>query len=230
MIVSDLTKSFSNDKQQFIPNTFIVRSYKKGTFIYRPNERANEIYIVKKGVVKIIYPSLKTKNPNNEITKSLVSSGNIFGEMILIGELVRKDYAYVLEDTELQIYTKENFQLLLESKPYIYKLVMQQLGQKLMHLENRFANIILKNAPTRVIEYILDLAQERGVKIGFDTLIDNFLSQQEIANYTVTARQTVSTVLNQLRAKKIIHYTRKRLLIRDISLLEQELFNSSNGY
>ena len=62
------------------------------------------------------------------------------------------------------------------------------------------------------------------------TRIDNFLSQQEIANYTVTARQTVSTVLNQLRAKKIIHYTRKRLLIRDISLLEQELFNSNNGY
>ena len=227
MVVSDFIESSSNKEQQ--SNTFIERTYKKGTYIYKPNEEANTIYIVKKGVVKIIYPSLKNNNPSYQITKSLVSAGNIFGEMVLVGAPTRRDYAYVLEETELQIYTKENFQLLLQSRPSIYNSVMQQLGQKLLNLENRFADIILKNAPSRVIEYLLDLARERGVKIGFDTLIENFLSQQEIANYTVTARQTVSTVLNKLRAKKIIHYTRKRLLIRDISLLEKELFNSGNG-
>ncbi len=229
-MVSNFNKSFLNDQQQFVPNTFIERTYKKGSYIYTPDEIASDIFIVKKGIIKIIYPDLKNNNPTNQITKSLIISGNIFGEMVLLGEPVRRDYAYVLEDTELQIYTKENFQMLLESRPYLYHLVMQQLGKKLLNIENRFADMILKNSQTRVIEYLLKLAQDKGVKVGFDTLITNFLSQQEIANYTVTARQTVSTVLNKLRAKKIIHYTRKRLMIRDISLLEQELFNSRNGY
>ena len=96
-----------------------------------------------------------------------------------------------------------------------------------MTLENRFAAIILADARSRIIDFLLQLAQDKGVKVGFDTMVDHFLTQQEIANYTATARQTVSTVLNRLRDKNLIYYTRKKLLIRDLSLLRQELLEDT---
>lgn len=215
------------DEQHLSPNVSVLKLYKKGTYIYAPETAANEIYIIKKGIVKIIYPSFKNKKIYNPITKSLLLPDSIFGEMVLAGERFRRDYAYVVETAEIQVYKKADFQKLLQSKPHIHKLVLQQMGQKLRTIENRFADVILKDARSRIIEFLLDLAQKRGVQIGFDTLIKDALSQQEIANYTATARQTVSTVLNRLREKNLIYYTRKKMMIRDINLLQQELLTDN---
>ncbi len=219
----EFISSHLNEYQQCIANPPKVKQYKRSMYIYKPEEVANEIYIVKKGVVKIIFPDLRNNNPTNQITKSLLSVGHFFGEMILVGERVRKDYAFTIEETELEIYTRDVFQLLLQKKPCLQNLVLQHLGKKLMTIEKRFAAIILQDAQSRIINFLLELARDKGVKVGFDIMINQFLTQQEIANYTATARQTVSTVLNRLRDKNLIYYTRKKLLIRDLSLLEQEL-------
>jgi CRP-like cAMP-binding protein len=50
-------------------------------------------------------------------------------------------------------------------------------------------------------------------------LVRKFLTHQEIANLTATSRQTVTTVLNELRNKNILTFNRRRLLIRDMDAL-----------
>ncbi|RMG79696.1 MAG: helix-turn-helix domain-containing protein, partial [Bacteroidetes bacterium] len=50
-----------------------------------------------------------------------------------------------------------------------------------------------------------------------------FMTHQEIANLTATSRQTVTTVLNELRTKNILTFNRKRLLIRDMEQLRKEI-------
>jgi len=45
------------------------------------------------------------------------------------------------------------------------------------------------------------------------------MTHQEIANLTATSRQTVTTVLNDLRNKNILTFNRSRLLIRDLDRL-----------
>lgn len=50
-------------------------------------------------------------------------------------------------------------------------------------------------------------------------LIKHGLTQQDIANFTGTSRQTVTTVLNDLKSKNKIHLRRKSILIRDLTAL-----------
>ncbi len=50
-------------------------------------------------------------------------------------------------------------------------------------------------------------------------LVRNFLTHQEIANLTATSRQTVTTVLNELRNKNVLTFNRKRMLVRDMEKL-----------
>ena len=45
------------------------------------------------------------------------------------------------------------------------------------------------------------------------------MTHQEIASITATSRQTVTTVLNELREDNILSFNRQRLLIRDMSQL-----------
>ncbi|MEM6724145.1 MAG: helix-turn-helix domain-containing protein, partial [Bacteroidota bacterium] len=76
-----------------------------------------------------------------------------------------------------------------------------------------------KDSRARIVEFLKELADERGQSVGFETVVRGFMTHQEIANLTATSRQTVTTVLNDLRNKNLITFNRRRLLIRDLENL-----------
>ena len=67
------------------------------------------------------------------------------------------------------------------------------------------------------------IAEEKGKKIGYEILVQDFHSHKIIANLTATSRQTVTTILNELRTNNLITFNRQRLLIRDLDKLRKEL-------
>ena len=93
------------------------------------------------------------------------------------------------------------------------------LGTRLMYLEDRFESLVFKDARERIIDFLKDNAKTNGRKVGLEMLIKHSLTQQDIANYTGTSRQTVTYVLNDLKRQNQIYFKRKSILIRDISSL-----------
>jgi CRP-like cAMP-binding protein len=69
------------------------------------------------------------------------------------------------------------------------------------------------------VEFLRDEANEKGKKIGFEMMIPSHLTHKDIAALTGTSRQTVTTILNELREKNIINFDRRKILIRDMELL-----------
>jgi CRP-like cAMP-binding protein len=69
----------------------------------------------------------------------------------------------------------------------------------------------------------VDLVEKNGQRVGYEWVVRNFITHQEIANLTATSRQTVTTVLNELRNGEIITFNRKRLLVRDVDKLKAEI-------
>ena len=94
------------------------------------------------------------------------------------------------------------------------------IGNRLRRAENRLESLIFKDARTRIIDFLKDSAEKRGSKIGIDEmLVKHSLTQQDIANITGTSRQTVTSVLNDLKKLNLIHFTRRSILIRDLRKL-----------
>ncbi len=190
--------------------------YRKSQFIYFENEPSDQIYMIAKGRVKIGCYSNKGK----EITKTILSRGEVFGELALTGETERKDFAQALvEDTvicPMNIDTMQ--QLMLDNKELNLK-IFKLIGFRLRKLERRLESLVFKDARTRVVEFIKEMAQERGQKVGFETMVKNQLTHQDIANLTGTSRQTVTTILNELREQNLINFDRRKILIRDMDKL-----------
>jgi len=67
------------------------------------------------------------------------------------------------------------------------------------------------------------LVKKNGQRVGYEWVVRKFITHQEIANLTATSRQTVTTVLNELRADNLLTFNRKRLLVRDLDLLAGEI-------
>ena len=86
-------------------------------------------------------------------------------------------------------------------------------------MERRIESLVFKDARTRIVEFLREMAEEKGQKVGFEMMIKNHLTHKDIASLTGTSRQTVTTVMNELRDENIINFDRRRILIRDMAKL-----------
>jgi len=190
--------------------------FNKGQFIYFQEQPSDKIYLIAEGRVKIgSYSSV-----GKEITKTILSKGEIFGEMALTGEEKRSDFAQAMSDNTLicSMQIDQMQQLMLENRSLSLKII-KLMGFRFRKLERRLESLVFKDARTRIVEFILEMARERGQKVGFETMVKNQLTHQDIANLTGTSRQTVTTVLNDLRDQNLINFDRRKILIRDVHKL-----------
>jgi CRP/FNR family transcriptional regulator, cyclic AMP receptor protein len=194
-------------------HTFI--NYKRDEFIYFPDETATHIYMIVSGRVKLGH----YLEDGKEVITAILSTGEIFGELALAGEEKRKDFARAMESCAICPLSLEEMKALMyENRELSFKM-LKFVGLRLMKLERKLELLVFKDARTRVVEFIKDAASWKGKKVGFETLIQTKLTHQDIASLTGTSRQTVTTILNDLKEKNLINFDRKRILVRDLEAL-----------
>ena len=214
----DVTGIFCPKKLGDVDENHATKVFKKGDYIYMPEESSDKIFFLTEGRIKIGNYAESGK----EITKAILGPGEVFGELSLIGEAKRRDFALAMEDTSACIITVNEMRDLMKEHNGLNLFLMKIMGSRVLEMEQRLESLVFKDSRTRIVEFLKDLADRKGQRVGYEMLIRKFLTHQEIANLTATSRQTVTTVLNELRNKNILTFNRKRLLIRDMEKLAQE--------
>jgi len=192
------------------------KTFTKGSYIYLPNEMADKIFFITEGRVKVGTYSETGK----EITKAILGMGEVFGELSLIGSDKRRDFAYAMEDTEACVMSVKDMNDMMRDHNALSLFLMKIMGSRVLEMEQRLESLVFKDSRTRIIEYLYELGNKKGQRVGYEIVVRKFMTHQEIANLTATSRQTVTTVLNELRADNVITFNRKRLLIRDMDKLK----------
>lgn len=189
--------------------------YKKNAFIYFEDEQSDQIYLVAEGRVKI---GSYTED-GREVTKAILSAGEIFGELGLIGQEKRSDFAQALDDTTICPMDIDDMKELMAHNKALNLKIYKLLGLRIKKMERKIESLVFKDSRTRIVEFLRDWATEKGRKVGFETMMKNYLTHKDIASLTGTSRQTVTTILNELKEKNIINFDRRRILVRDMELL-----------
>lgn len=193
-----------------------LRRAPKFQFIFMPDEAADQIYILGKGRVKT-----GTFSPDGrEVIKEILQPETMFGDLALAGETKRSEFAQALHDEVEYLSIKvSDFQNLMQQNQRLVFACLQHLTQRLQRVEERLAKLVLKDARERIIEFLVETAGKEGRRVGYETLLKHHLTQQDIANLTGTSRQTVTSVLNDLRKSNLIYFNRNSILIRDMEKL-----------
>jgi CRP-like cAMP-binding protein len=190
--------------------------YKKDQYIYFPDEAATHIYMIVSGHVRIGH----YQEDGKEVISAILTTGEIFGELAMAGEEKRKDFAQAMEATIIcPLSINDLADLMKENRELSFK-ILKLIGLRLMKLERKLELLVFKDARTRVIEFLKDSAAWKGKKVGFETMIPTRLTHKDIAALTGTSRQTVTTILNELKDKNLINFDRKKILIRDLAALK----------
>ena len=192
------------------------KSYKKYDQIYLEGDSSDAIYFLTKGVLKIATHSHDAR----EVIKSILHPHAMFGELSLLGEEKRQSFAEVMTGpAECLILKISDFNVLMNQNHQLCLNVINMVGGKLRKTEQRLESLIFKDARARIIDFLKDSVEKRGRKVGFEMLLKHTLTQQDIANITGTSRQTVTSVLNDLRKSDLIYFNRRSILIRDMQKL-----------
>ena len=209
-------KEFTPQEIEMLENMASIRKFEKKQYIYYPQEPSKTIFYLKEGRVKIGTYSSDGK----EVIKSIVYPGQLFGELGLIGEERRSDFAKSLnESVKVAIINLEDMRALMNDNTLLNLKVVTQIGNRLRKVERRLESLIFKSARARIVDLLKDMADERGLKVGYEVLLRHFFSHREIAAMTGTSRQTVTKVLSDLKRSNLIHTDRKNILIRDMANL-----------
>jgi CRP-like cAMP-binding protein len=197
-------------------NLIELQKVKKYDYIYKIGDPSKEICFLVKGIVKIGRHS----EDGREVIKSILHPMAMFGELPLVGEQRRQDYAVSMNE-EVHYYTLQiaDFQKLIATNHQLCLAIMNYIGNRLREVENRLEDLVFKDARARIIDFIKESAEKRGRRVGFEMLFKHCLTQQDIANITGTSRQTVTSVLNELKRSDLIYFNRRSILIRDMAKL-----------
>ena len=215
----DVSGIFCPDKMTTQTDKHSEKIFKKGDHIYVPEDHSDRIYFLVRGRVKIAVMG----DADKEIIKAILSKGEVFGELALISDEKRNEFAIAMEETEVCIIHKNDINSLFRERNALQSFFLKLFGSRVLETENRLESLVFKDSRSRIVEFLLDLAEKKGERVGFEIVVRKFLTHQEIANITATSRQTVTTVLNDLRSRNIIKFDRRRLLIRDKEKLNSEL-------
>ena len=190
---------------------------KKGEIIYFSDSETPRVFLLKKGNIKIV----AIDEEGNETIKDIIQKGDLFGELELDPDKTSNELAVALTD-EVSIcsFLLADFENLMLKHPDLALSYMKFVGLKLKRIKNNYANLMSKDAKTRLKTFLLDWSQREGNKKGNTVRLENYLTQTDIAQIICTSRPTATKLLIELEEEGLIHYTRKEITIPNVELLK----------
>lgn len=199
-------------------------TFKRGQTIFWERNHADKyIYLVTNGMVK-----LSSSHQNREMLEDYFQKGELLNCPAVLGGAPQEMTATAMvPQTSIKKIPIPLFRQALRSNSSLYEEVMSNLSASLQRTQDRLHRLTLLSAQQRVYDFLAKHAVQSGRKVGFEYVIKPVLTHQEIGYIAGVGRQTVTTVLNELRREGVIHFTRRYLLVRNLTML-QDLARSTS--
>jgi CRP/FNR family transcriptional regulator, cyclic AMP receptor protein len=188
-----------------------LQHYQKGTYIFYQTDPADSAFVVRNGSVAIVLSS----QDGRELIINEMRTGQCFGELALLTSLPRSTAAVAREKCDILIFPRLVFLKVLDDDPYLPRRLLEITAERLSSSSERESAMTFLDAPARLARILLQMDQaaiEKGYLIT---------SQDELAQRTGLARQTVATTLGKWRRKGWLITGRGRIIVLDHPSLER---------
>lgn len=196
------------DREDFLGLT-VRRLFRRGEHVFCAGEPVGNVYLVQTGRVKFYDLSADGR----EIILWFCSAGDIFGLCDAAYSRFRNFYARACENSELLTMSQDSLKRFLDGHPQAAMAFIDVLLSRLQTIGAALSNLVSNDVNTRIAKLLLRLSILHGNRIGTRIYISIVLTHQEIADMVGATRQTVTSVLNQLKREGIISISRHHICI-----------------
>jgi CRP/FNR family transcriptional regulator, cyclic AMP receptor protein len=196
---------------QEMDRQFTMTTCAPGKIFYMPEETGEVLFLLKKGRVQLYRLSLEGK----KIVVATLGPGAVFGEMSLVGQGMYNTYAEAAGECVLCVMSRPDVERLMRERPQVALRIVEALGNRLVETERQLEEVAFKSIPARLASLLLRLADRQGG----DEVTD--YTHQDFAEMLGTYRETITQVLNDLRAQGLLQTGRKQVTLLDRAGLER---------
>jgi CRP/FNR family transcriptional regulator, cyclic AMP receptor protein len=172
--------------------------YKKKQTVYSEGNHPNRLYYVLKGKVKV----LKRNEEGKELVTELFSTGDFLGYIALLEGSVYKDTAIAMEDTQLAIIPKEEFEELINNNKEVSLQFIRLLANNIAEKEKQLLGLAYNSLRKKVAEALLAL--QKKYKEEPEKLFVINISRESLATIAGTATESLIRTLSDFKIEKLI--------------------------
>jgi CRP/FNR family cyclic AMP-dependent transcriptional regulator len=188
----------------------VRRSLATGEDLFRQGDRADSMYLIKKGSVKL----WKLSEEGRLFTLDIRKAGDLLGENVLLDEDEFPVGATCLEPTLTCGIDRETFEKLMVEYPAAGLVVIRNLSRRIQYLSGRLGAFSEPNLDDRLYAVLVNVAQEVGTCVPGGWTIAFPLTHEEIGFLVGAHRVSVTRALGKLRDTGKIVTEGKALFIR----------------
>ncbi|MEW5977102.1 MAG: Crp/Fnr family transcriptional regulator [Acidobacteriota bacterium] len=193
----------------------VRKQLSKGEMLFCEGDKAHGLYLVEQGSVKIF----KLSGSGREQVLHVERAGDSIAELPLFDGGPYPASAAALEDSTLLFIDKRAFDELCLAHPSIGLSVIRVIGKRLRKLTRLLEEIALKDVGHRLAWWLLERAEEHGVRRGDTVELEIKLSHSDIGTRIGTVREVVTRTFSRLEAEGLIEVNGKVVRIPKIERL-----------
>ncbi|MFG6116166.1 Crp/Fnr family transcriptional regulator [Halobacillus sp. MO56] len=220
-MVKQLSKhSISEDLKELLSSVDHVQKIEKNRFLFQEGEDADQMFIIQSGRIQIS----KISPDGRELSLRICQKGDIIGELTLFTD----DATYllnakVMEDAEVAVIKKDYLERELLTNTELAFEFMKWMSERFRKTQTKFRDLVLHGKKGALYSTLIRLTNSYGVKRPDNILIDIVLTNQELANFCGTSRESVNRMLSDLKRKEVLEMEKNKIVVKDLQYLKDEI-------
>lgn len=211
------TDIFTEEGRARLQSLMQIRRVQAGAYVFEEGERADKLYWMVKGKVKLT----KASQDGKQMLFSLYGEGDMFGQFTPYLAQVHSVGAQALEDCEIGILYRKELEALLLNDRELSMCMMQWLGLNQSIMESKFRDLVLFGKSGALCSVLIRLSNTFGIAYGSDICIAHKMTNTELAEMIGSTREGVNRMLADMKQEGIIANLNGHLVIKDLGFLRR---------
>ncbi len=199
----------SNKTLEELTNEGNINEYKKKQVIYKQGNHPHYLFYIIKGKVK----TFKTHDDGKDLVIDLFNEGDFFGYTSLLENTTYKETAETIEDAELALIPKKDFEELINSNPAIARKFISLLAKNVTAKEEHLLGIAYNTLRKKVAEALVSMQKKYHVNKKEPFAVE--VSREELATIAGTATESLIRTLSDFKSEKLIDIRNGKVVISD---------------
>ncbi len=192
-----------------------TNKYRKKQVIYQENNHPLRLYYVIKGKVK----TYKTNDDGKELVIGLYNEGDFLGYIALLEGTTYKETAEALEETELALIPRDEFEELVNNNREVMHKFIQLLARNITERESQLLGLAYNSLRKKVADTLLSLDRKFNPDRDPGFRID--LSRENLATIAGTAKESLIRTLSDFKDEGLIEISGGDITILNYKKIEQ---------
>lgn len=194
--------------------------YHPGQCIYYQGDLSNQLYIIKRGRVRVYL----IDKDGQEITLEIIEKGRIFGDSSFINQTSRPTTVEAISEVELYACTLESLLPYLGKSTTLTTTLFKLLIENMNNLSNHVHSLYFLDRYQKVASFLLEQTAHPNIEKGITSTCIPY-THQEIAYCIGLSRERVTKVLNEFKTQGFITIGYKKIIIINRRGLQEYLDN-----